>query len=128
DGPARGERHEGGPVLAREHDARARLLALEDAREEVGAEFGDRGERRCRAWRDEGVGVDLAVRMPERHPDRLAAVLEGENLGDAGQRRELARAMRPGLDDGTDAAHALGAERAGRLGAEAHDLAATDGG
>src|SRR5690606_16233768 len=64
----------------------------------------------------------------EGHPDRLTAVLEGEDLLDAGQRGQGSGAVSPRLDHGACAGDRLRAEGAGVLGAEADDFAATDRG
>ncbi len=106
-------------------DARSNV---EDPGEQVGALPVDRGQQAGGARRDVGVGVDLAVRVGERDADRLAPILEREDLLDARKRRQRRGAIGPGLDDGAGTGAGLRAERAGVLGAEAHHLAPADGG
>ena len=103
EGPARRERHEGGPVLTAQHDAGALLLKREDALEQVGRRAVDRIEQTLRARRDVRVRVDLAVRVVQGHPDRFAAVLEREHLLHAGKRRQCRGAVGPRLDHGAGA-------------------------
>ena len=55
-------------------------------------------EQLRQARRDERVGVDLPVRMRERHPDLLAAVLEDEDLVDP-RGAESCGAVHPRLHD-----------------------------
>src|SRR6185312_6558139 len=81
-----------------------------------------------RARRDEGVAVDLPVRVLQRDPDLLPAVLEGEHLLDAGQRRERGRAVGPRLDHRAHPRHRQRPERRVVVAGEAHHLAAPDGG
>ena len=69
---------------------------LEDAREQVGRGAVDRLEQPRRAGRDVRVGVDLPVRVVQRHADRLAAVLEREDLLDAGEGGQGGGAVGPG--------------------------------
>ncbi len=101
-------------------------LEVEDAGEQIRTLAIDRRQEAGRARRDVGVGVDLPVRVGERDADRLAAVLEREDLLDAGQRRQCGGAVGPGLDDRARPGRGERAERAGVLGAEAHDLAPPD--
>ena len=49
--------------------------------------------------REVGIAVDLTVRMGQRHPDLLAAVLEAEHLLDAGRGHQVGGAVPPRLDD-----------------------------
>ncbi|BDZ49218.1 hypothetical protein GCM10025867_14590 [Frondihabitans sucicola] len=68
------------------------------------------------------------MRVVQRHADGLAAVLEREDLLDAGQRAQRGGAVGPRFDHGAGPGLAETRERAERLGAEADDLAATDRG
>ena len=99
DGPARREGHEGREVLALQQHARPALLSLEQSREEVVALGVDRTQQCARARGHEGVGVDLAVRVGESHPDLLPAVLEGEDLLHSGHPAQSLGALRPRFDD-----------------------------
>lgn len=103
DGPARGERHERSDMLAADQDPLPGLLEGEDVGEHRRAVAVERGEQAGRAGGDVGVGVDLAVRVVQRDSDRLAAILEREDLLHAGQGREGTHAVGPGLDDGSGA-------------------------
>ena len=86
DGPARGERHVREPVLGLEHDARPRLLEVDDALEQVGSLALDLLQQAGRARGHVGVRVDLAVGVVQRHADLLAAILEREHLLDTRKR------------------------------------------
>src|SRR5918997_2629730 len=55
-----------------------------------------------RARGDEGVAVDLAVWMVQRHPYRLALVLEDEDVSDLFAGPELGVAVRPHPDEVAD--------------------------
>ncbi|GMA95924.1 hypothetical protein GCM10025881_27480 [Pseudolysinimonas kribbensis] len=98
---------------------------LEHAAEQVAARRRGGRERALHARGDIGIGVDLPVRMVQGDADRLPAVLEREDLLDALQCRQRGRALGPRLDDGARATRGLRRERPRRLGAEAHDLAAS---
>jgi hypothetical protein len=113
-------------VLARDEHSRPVPLPLEEVGEERRPVGLDRVEESLGARRHIGVGVDLAVGVPERHADLLPAILEREDLLDAGQRRQRGRALRPRLDHRAGARDREGAEGALVLWAEAHDLAPAD--
>src|ERR687893_3022523 len=50
----------------------------------------------------EGVAVDLAVRVMQRHPDRLTLVLEDKDVLHEVQRTDLLVAVGPHLDEVAD--------------------------
>src|ERR687893_1293949 len=50
----------------------------------------------------EGVAVDLAVRVMQRHPDRLTLVLEDKDILHEVQRTDLLVAVGPHLDEVAD--------------------------
>jgi hypothetical protein len=85
DRPARGERHERGPVLAGQQHARPCLLELENVGEERRTVVIELREQLPGARRDVRVTVDLAVRVLQGDADLGAAVLEDVHLPHAGQ-------------------------------------------
>ena len=74
--------------------------------------------------REVGVAVDLAVRMGQRHPDLLAAVLEAEHLLDAGHGHQVGGAVPPRLDDQAGVRRFQLRERCGVVAGKADHLAA----
>ncbi len=68
------------------------------------------------------------MRVRQGHADGLAAVLEREDLLDAGQRRQRGGAVGPGFDDRARSRGGQRAERSFVLRAEADDLATSDRG
>ena len=70
------------------------LLELQHARHEVRGGAVDTVEQPRRARGDVRVGVDLTVRVVQRHADRLAAILERKDLLDARQLRQRPRSIR----------------------------------
>src|SRR5215218_611045 len=79
------EGDEGGKVLALvEYAAAVGVLLGEQVTVEAGAMLPAMGtggfELLLRTWGDEGVAVDLAVRMVQGHPYRLALVLENKDV------------------------------------------------
>ncbi len=53
----------------------------------------------CGARRDVGVGVDLPVRMMQRHTNRFSVVFKAEDLFDALHLFQDLRAIRPRFND-----------------------------
>ncbi len=132
DGPARGERHVRDPVLGLEHDAApVRELGVEDVAQQVAARaavvLARLVEQRAGARRDVRVAVDLPVRVVQRDADLLPAVLEAEDLLDAGLCPERGGAVGPRVDDRADALRRERAERRAVVAREAHDLAPARG-
>jgi hypothetical protein len=73
--------------------------------------------------RDERIGVDLAVRVRQRHADLAALVLEDEDVADELLRPELAVPVRPNVDQVLDATLRQRRERRIGVGRVDHDLA-----
>ena len=71
-----------------------------------------------------GIAVDLTVRMGQRHPDLLAAVLEAEHLLDARCGHQVGGAMPPRLDDQPRMRRFQLRERPGVVAGKADHLAA----
>ena len=71
-----------------------------------------------------GVAVDLTVRMGQRHPDFLAAVLETEHLLDARCGHQVGGAVPPCVDDEPGMRRFEPRERTGVVAGEADHLAA----
>ena len=116
DRPTRRRGHEARPRLAVEHHAAARFaFAVEDVAEQVAARAlpvrRRTGEQLRGARRDERVAVDLPVRVLQRDPDLLPAVLEREHLLDAGQRGQRGGAVGPRLDHRAHPRHRQRPER-----------------
>lgn len=80
-------------------------------------------DQRGGARRQEWVGVDLPMRVGQRHPDLPTAVLEAEHLADPGQRRQFGGAVGPDVDHGADPAGVQGREPRVGVAAEADHLA-----
>src|SRR5205823_4485927 len=83
-----------------------------------------RGELALQDWRHERVRVDLAVRMAERDPDLLAAILEDVHVLDVWKAAQLIGAVAPDLDQVEDVVDALLPERGVVVRRIAHDLGA----
>ena len=79
------------------------------------------------ARRDERVSVDLAVRVMERNADRLALVLEDEDVSDEVELRKLGVAVGPDADELVDLLNRLGRERRRVIRRVDHDLALAGG-
>jgi hypothetical protein len=101
--PAGGERHEGHPLGVPQHDAAAGQFGREHVVVQVAA-----GAREVRLasldhpahlGRQVREGVDLPVRVAQRHADLRAGVLEHVHLLDAGQREQVRGAVGPRLED-----------------------------
>ena len=131
-GPPAGGGHEGGPVLVGRDHPRAAALGLDGLGEQVPAGGlpvpGHRGEHLLGPRGDERVGVDLPVRVGQRHPDLLAVVLEREDLLDPLDPRQLRRPLGPHVDDEAGALGAELGEHAVVLAGEADDLAPAEPG
>ena len=125
--PARGERDKRRPVLALEQHPLGFLLEAEDVLEQRAAVAFDRADQLGRARRDVRVGVDLSVRVVQRHADRFAAVLERKDLLDAGQRRQRGRPVRPGFHHCAHPGQGQARQGAGVLRGEAHHFAPAHG-
>ena len=130
--PARGGRHERGPVVVgRDHPLAGRPLGGEHVGEQVapaGARprAAGRGQHRPGPRRDERVRVDLPVRVVQRHADLHAPVLEAEDLLDAGQRGQLGGAVGQRVEHGPHPRRRQRGERRVVVGGEADDLAAAE--
>ena len=98
-GEARPRRHPGEEVGALDHDARAAGLLGDDVAEHAAPGpvpvLRGRALLARRARRHVGVGVDLAVRVVQRHADGLALVLERQHVADARGRRRARRSGAP---------------------------------
>ena len=110
------EGDEGDEVLALDDHAAAVFELLgEEVAVEAGARLvpvaAGRFELLFRAGGDEGVGVDLAVRVVQRDAYGLALVLEDEDVLDERQRAELLVSVGPDLDEVPDAPLRHGRER-----------------
>ena len=125
--PARGERDKRRPVLALEQHPLGFLLEAEDVLEQRAAVTLDRADQLGRARRDVRVGVDLSVRVVQRHADRFAAVLERKDLLDAGQRGQRGRPVRPGFHDRAHPGQGQACRGSRVLRGEAHHFAPAHG-
>ena len=131
-GPARRGRDERGPVLVLRDHPRPGPLGGHDLGEQVApgglAVAADRAEHLLHPRRHERVGVDLPVRVGERHPDLLAVVLEDEDLLDAVDAGELRGPLGPDVDDQAGAGGTQLGEVAVVVAGEDDDLAAAEPG
>src|SRR5262245_16916331 len=109
DRPAGRERHERNPVRAVDHEARTGALTVEDSLEQVHADAVGGMQHRTGPGGHERVTVNLAVWVVKSHTDRLAAVLEREDLLHALHRRQRRGALRPSLDDSAHPTNSLAA-------------------
>jgi hypothetical protein len=103
DRPARRRRDVGRPPLPGEYHPRAgSALGGQQVGQQVAAGplpvRRGLGEHPLGPRRHERVGVDLPVRVVQRDPDLLAAVLEAEHLAHAGQPGQLLGPLCPRLD------------------------------
>src|SRR5439155_24320977 len=91
--PARKLRHEGDPAFIAHHGAQPWLFSRDDLAVEAAPGLPQmsrlRGQLALEDRREKWIGVDLAVRVAERHSDGLAAVLEDVDVAHVGQAREL---------------------------------------
>src|SRR5579864_3080518 len=120
-------RHERDPALVLDHRSLAVLLARDHVAVQAttGLAHMSRSGRELsleHGW-NEGVRVDLAVRMAERDTDLLASVLEYVDVAHVGQAAQLASPVAPNLDQVPDVVDALLAERRIVVGRVADDLA-----
>ena len=76
---------------------------------------------------NEGIGIDLAVRVREGDPDLHSPVLEGEDVGDLRPRRKLTVAVCPDFQQELEVPERQGSEGRRRVPREDDDLAGAAG-
>src|SRR5712692_2039710 len=116
------------PALIRQHSSLASPLALENVAVEAAAGLVPVSSLRVQlaledGW-NEGIGVDLAVWMAERYPNRLTAVLEDVDVAHFRQPAEFPGAVAPHLDQVLDVVERLLTQRGIVDGCVADHLAA----
>ena len=113
-----------GEVLAVNNYSLAAVLESVEVCEEVSRVVIYAGQEflchRCDKW----VGVDLTVRVVQRHANLFSAVLEGEHLHYAIDLLKLRGSVHPCADDSSDSLHWHRTQAALVLGGEDHYLAA----
>ncbi len=82
-------------------------------------------QHRRGARRQIRIGVNLAVRVGQGHPDLLTTVLEAEHLRYPGQRRQFGGAVPPRVHDQPGMRRVQARERTGVIGRKADHLAAS---
>ena len=107
------------------------MLGFQEVVEQVAAGplpvAGARGQHAVGPRGDVRVGIDLPVRMRERHPDLGAPVLEAVDLLDAGEAGQPGGAVHPGRHDDRGLVRGQVGERGVVPRAEADDLAPAAG-
>src|SRR5260370_165881 len=121
--PAREGRHECDPSFVTQHRPHAVPLAIDDVAVEAMSGLPHMTRFGCELAlqdrRDEGIRVDLTVRVAQRDADLLAAVLEHEDVLHVGEPAQLIGPVTPHFDQVSDMVDTLLAERRGRMGASA---------